>query len=124
MEQAILWGIEFSSAGHMNWFIFSMICFGISTGWCLITLGIKLIMRLNIKLSSTSLYTTGWALGMTGHFWTSIMAIIFTKFGTENGRIYSVDCIWFNALMGVIYMGLCLLVGFIGRKLDPITQKS
>lgn len=93
MEAVEFLGITFRSSYHMQWFVMTMIIFGASWvlfGICLVCkcYGAPVIIWGILGIMSLS---------------ASMGAITKTKWGTVNGPVYSVDCIWYNGLLMVIY---------------------
>ena len=96
-------GVVFRSTSHYGWFLLSAFCFVAIVAWNV--LGVFYLAwrkRLNdgypAVLAFPSIFMTLF------HVSTSLGAVIFTRFGQINGPIYSVDCIWFNLLMAVLYL--------------------
>lgn len=94
MEDPRLIGIKFRSSGHIVWFIMS----------CVILLLIVFIYFLTYKVEgqlSFRYFPTGFV--MVYHGSVFVTATFATRFGKINGLTYSVDCIWFNALMVAVH---------------------
>jgi len=96
-------GIVFRSQSHLGWFQFSMAVFGIG----MITFGMVLLGCNSIRSMTRGFFP----FMRIFHFTASILAVFMTRFGTMNGPIYSVNCIWFNFLMGTIYCTLYWIAG-------------
>ncbi|MDA2922669.1 hypothetical protein MYX07_05405 [Patescibacteria group bacterium AH-259-L07] len=120
MDPVVFWGIEFRNASHMVWFQMSMGFFALGILWFLVW---RIIPGLKAR-TADSLFSAlaFWVYAAGSHGVASLGAIIETKGGTIITSMYSPDCIWFNALMAGIYIGLCCLsVVLINRKLQPKT---
>lgn len=90
-------GITFRSAQHQTWFLQSMA----------FLLGGLVWFALAIKVRCLRPYrTVPWRILWQLHLIAAYFAHRFTKGGELNGDIFSRDCIWFNSLLGVMY--LCL----------------
>jgi hypothetical protein len=86
-------GIVFRSSQHMVW----------GVGTVLVTL---VLIVLTTFFKKPKVFFFG---GSFGYLAVAISAVIVTKWGTVNGPTYSVDCIWFNLLICVIYWLLFLV---------------
>lgn len=103
MEAVEFLGISFRSEQHLGWFVFSMLIFFISTA----TVFISRVNDGRFKLFLVLfLY----------HCLVSFIAIIITNFGAINSKSVSVDCIWFNGLMAVLYLFLFSLKKFLQKR--------
>jgi hypothetical protein len=91
-ESVIHLGIHFRSVSHYHWFVGSMILLGLSL----------LCSVLEMDKRPVDLMQSWWHWPVFCHAGTSVTAIFVTHFGQVNGPIYSVDCIWFNALMSLM----------------------
>ena len=113
MEELSFWGITFRSSEHMAYFIL-YVCH-------LSVLAIVTVVWFFSKRSAQSRRNIMalWLSTCTGPLLTSISAAFLTKFGTQNGPVFSVDCIWFNALVSA----LCYLC-FRGVKRIPIRNQT
>jgi len=99
-------GISFRSHSHMYWFQGSMTFAIISAAsllWCL---------RTRPPRDTLRLVTIYWSLVLAFHVFASTTAswvayekaIILGK--DPNGPLFSVDCIWFNAMMSALYIAM------------------
>lgn len=98
LEQVTFWGLSFRSASHMHWFQMSVVVFALSV--------LSLLVWFFFFRKSNDFLICPfvmWQLGFAIHVLQPPIALIVTRGGTVNGPIYSVDCIWFNALMACIY---------------------
>jgi hypothetical protein len=115
MEHVVHWGITFRSSQHYIWFL---IVLGVAA-----TLGIvycvTLLLRGTRALAARETLATMWSWAGQAFASVSGTAILATKFGTENGPAYSVDCIWFNALVAVVF---CTIAYLLRRKI--VTTKK
>jgi hypothetical protein len=93
MGSVELWGISFRSVSHMHWFILST---GLLVGHVIIQLAVRFLRPGDGPFNPTPVLSL--------HGIVIISAVIKTHFGTVNGPAYSVDCIWFNALMTLIHL--------------------
>ncbi|KKR36716.1 MAG: hypothetical protein UW46_C0007G0022 [Candidatus Yanofskybacteria bacterium GW2011_GWF1_44_227] len=98
METTIFLGITFRSASHLIWFVQSMVILLVS----MIYYARKIFTssREIESFSGPTFYLTAF------HGITILQAIVHTRLGRINGPIYSVDCIWFNSLMVLVYLSL------------------
>lgn len=100
-------GITFRSAQHLEWFILT-----------LVTLGAN-IYFIAVCWVSGKRYTMPLAFcAISGGFslFYSILAAIITDFGAVSGPIWSGDCIWYNALLSVIYILGAALCGCLEKR--------
>ncbi len=102
MEATEFLGITFRSPQHMHWFVMSM-------GYLVIVLSC-----VGIRSFLSGSFDKGGLLrwGIVYHLFTSLSAVVITKFGTINGPVYSRDCIWFNALMAALYA----VIWYVGTR--------
>ncbi len=106
MPSLVHWGITFRSYSHWMWFRMSMWLFVVSWAYYFFAL------FLSKKFSGPASARVGlWRYLLFFHSVTSIEAIAVAagKYLTHhpvNGAMYSIDCIWFNALMAVCYFFL------------------
>ncbi len=106
MEQVEHFGIVFRNASHFLWLLQSMFI-----------LVVTLIFAVDKALRKRAISWGFWCAG-TFHGSTAIEALFITKAGTRVTRLYSPDCIWFNALMVGVYV-LLWLVFLALPKLKP-----
>jgi len=109
-------GIVFRSQSHMEWFQMSMTFLVISLIWYLAALVLS-------KRSQVVFFTPGmlWVMFLGFHVMTmaealAVVSVRFFKGVPLNGKMFSVDCIWFNALMAFIYVLLFLIVRKSSKK--------
>lgn len=100
MDHIEFWGITFRSLGHLGWFQLTMVVLVTSVlyyGWC-VTSARRLFMT----------YPLWWWLGFFQSGASVVTALIiagrYQQQQPLNGATYSVDCIWFNALIGSLYL--------------------
>ena len=86
----------FRSNEHLAWFVICVVEFVLATSTCFC--GLARGGTVMLPLAS-------------GHAWVSYRAAVVTKFGKVNGDGYSVDCIWFNALLSFTYVLLYFWLG-------------
>ena len=91
-------GIAFRSLEHFHWFVVSVSMF---LALVLVTTATAWYMRSQKPLRVLKVVSTF-------HLGTTCIALFATKLGTQSGRVYSIDCIWFNPLMATLYV-LCFL---------------
>jgi hypothetical protein len=87
----------------MHWFAISMCLLGTY----LVLLAVPYVLRFRRRRVPVPFGP------LTFHGFTAVSAVFVTKLGTVNGPVYSVDCIWFNGLMVLVY----LIVWRIARRL-------
>lgn len=97
MEEIKFSGIKFRSYSHLSWFLLSLLAFLISWLWYMVT-------ENSLPHYSRML----WLCFLLFHSGTAIGAIISVltnciKRLPVNGIIYSIDCIWFNGLLSIVY---------------------
>lgn len=97
MEAVEFCGITFRSALHLHHFIRMIIVLGASIAWLFLA-----IYRRHYEESVAGFVAWLCFFGVLS-FVASMKAISITKWGVLNGPMWSVDCIWFNALLGTIY---------------------
>lgn len=98
-NESVEWlDIVFRSPDHLIWFKMSLILFA----------GGFIAFLINFWKPRSSWHKLPGSLAFF-HLTASFLAIIHTQGGTINGPVYSVDCIWFNALMGAIHTVLFLV---------------
>jgi hypothetical protein len=90
----------------MHWFVGTMTVLAISAIYSLVC-----ITRRKTHKPLTYLWVS---LG-TSSVVTSAEAVAMTNFGTVNGPVYSVDCIWYNAVLAVICFAVAAVDHFIKR---------
>ena len=101
METVDFWEITFRSAQHLGWFIKTLVVFTVTVGWFFVN---SIFIRKSITPSLS------WLLMVLVHIVASLVSVVATRFGTVNGSEYSVDCIWFNALVALVYLILWWLI--------------
>lgn len=106
MDQPEFLWITFRSTSHMSWFFFTQALF-----WCAIVFA-----ALQIVLTQSWSFKSLLGGLATWEFIVSLTAIFVTKFGTINGPTYSIDCIWYNALMGTLYICLYFAATMLERR--------
>ncbi len=90
-------GIQFRSRGHETWL----------KG----TMGILLVVAIITALNRVSkhpyeqIYVISGSLAFSS-LGMSVIALVLTRGGRKNGDILSRDCIWYNLLLGCIYVAL------------------
>ena len=90
-------GISFRSEHHKRHFILSMVALAISIGVFSIFVLVRQYSGLVWFLSFMTLCYGG----------ISLEALVRTNGGVFNAKVWSVDCIWFNALMaGIFFLGV------------------
>ena len=112
MESLELLGITFRSAQHMHWFVLTCFLFVISTLGFFTT-------RDNLLIRTLS-----WHFLFYYHGFFAVASIVATEGGTINGVTWSVDCIWFNSLMAVMYLGLYLLLQKKKKRNPPFAHSK
>jgi uncharacterized membrane protein YvlD (DUF360 family) len=119
MESLEFWGVSFRSVMHMQWFQAS-VCVSMV---CMLLLLLPLILKEDYN-PIYNIIPVGFFSSM--HFTVFLSAVVLTKGGAVNGNIFSVDCIWFNALMAFIYAIVCLIIWQVTRKskLHPIKKAN
>jgi hypothetical protein len=115
MDTVEFWGIVFRSGSHMCWFQMSMIMLAFGLTWCLIVL--ITAKKLPNKVSAQDILLPF----LLFHIYTSTSAVLVIagRFFMDmpiNGRVYSTDCIWFNAIMVVIYFFLRRFCKYLTTK--------
>ena len=97
VEHTVGWLTTFSSPYHLTWFLLSMAAFVI----CILA----------------SYYGRRWFhYGFLGHAVVVVETVLTLAFA-EPGPVFSVHCIWFNALMALLYWKL------IGTNSEPDEEK-
>lgn len=109
MEAVEFLGITFRSSYHVDWFIMTMTLFGASLLWSVICL---------LQRCYEGPVMIWFLLGIVS-LATFMSAISQTKFGTINGPVWSVDCIWYNGLLAGIYF-FCAGICFIYTRLCAV----
>jgi len=100
-------GIAFRSAQHLEWFVFTLITFGANI--CFIAVCWASGKRFKAPCAFCGV------LGGLSFFY-SILAAIITDFGAASGPVWSGDCIWYNALLAVIYVLGAALCGYLEKR--------
>lgn len=93
-DKVTVLGYTFRSGGHLVWFFTSMLM-------------LTYVAYARLRYPAVTQMQSWFILF---HAMSSLQAVISTRFGRYNGRMYSVDCIWFNALMAVV-LGVIVYVG-------------
>lgn len=108
METVEFLGITFRSSGHLGYFL--MNCFVL-----LLFMVIGLFSRrfLEIVLPAMSL----------SYVFSSFIALVFTK-GKNVVGPYSPDCVWFNALMAIIFFLFFVSVKLLNKRGKKAFQKT
>ncbi len=107
MDPVEFLGITFRNDDHMGWFIITMTIL-IST---FIIGAVSIMWAKNYEAPRMMWLAFGWFSALT-----SLDAVFETRFGTVNGYVYSVDCIWYNALLAGIYFSTAALCTSLDRR--------
>ncbi|MDA2935975.1 hypothetical protein MYX06_02050 [Patescibacteria group bacterium AH-259-L05] len=119
MDSVVFWGIEFRSVTHMEWFQTSIEFF-------VTTILLFMLMGILVKIGQAEpellfIPVVFWVVLIFFHGLASFAAYIITKGGAINGPAWSVDCIWFNALVAGVYIVFCLITARYWKKLKVKT---
>lgn len=92
--------IKFRSYEHLRWFV-------INTSLLSVTVAILLLNQIfGISLDPVLVIITSVFMGLIYMIISVCSAIVVIKLG--NGPIFSVDCIWFNGVISLIYFVICV----------------
>jgi hypothetical protein len=96
-------GIAFRS-GHHYWH------FKVSTAVLGLTLFLAVLSHFEKRRGNNSFPLTGIALCWGSMYaFLSMEAYRVTQGGTINGPMWSRDCIWFNGLLAIVYLGIAII---------------
>jgi hypothetical protein len=91
-------GVIFRSQGHLNYFKLSGGFFVIN----IIMFFCHKVLTLN-KVGFEKLLLPLFRYFYLIHFAASVVALFVSKLGTDNGPKFSIDCVWYNFVLGAIY---------------------
>ena len=116
-------GIMFRSYSHMVWFSGSMI-FGLLGGalavWCYRARPVIETSRLvRILLSLVMLFHICASLSATFNAYLKV----YVEHASPNGPLFSLDCIWWNALMTAYYVALVVVLTRRQRSRGPTKER-
>ena len=108
MEKPKFFGLTFRSAGHVLWFVLSLTGLAVTT---LVAVALALYRRVGDGGPSPIVV---WQYPFWSHFGVGVAAVILTRAGTRQYRSFSIDCIWWNALMTALYGAILLAAWRLG----------
>ncbi len=95
---------HFRNESHERWFILSMILFGFSiiiSGFSFI---IGVVGRHTALTKPAKIITLALLRFMTIYHLSTVFFAFIAVMAKTKGDVYSIDCIWFNGLMGIVYI--------------------
>jgi hypothetical protein len=102
MENPTFLGVNFRSTAHLVWFFLSLAAMAMS-----LPAAFWPILQRRIGIGPDPNAVLQYPLG--AHLGVALLALILTRGGTREYRSYSVDCIWWNALMSAFYGAIMLV---------------
>jgi hypothetical protein len=104
VEPIEFWGIAFKGAHHLRWFQGALV-------------GFIIVSLLVICLSFWNVYCGLYLFDFLAFVFLifSLVAVIGTSFGTSNNHMFSIDCIWFNALVALAFVLLRAIIFLVYR---------